>query len=338
MRRRASSTRAPTRRLDSPSRRRWRAGDPYWPRRAEVRSRSWGMRECSRLRRTRAALRPSWSACSPIRAAARASVRPPGGERWSGIRWDGWSGTTPSCWNRSGEKRWVANRASGLQPVLARREHRVRRGGARPRRPRAHHDRAGRVRERGRRVSGTRRGRPHAARGPHEPEGRACLATGAPGPGGGCRPRGWSTGHSTRGLRVVGTVARGRVLHQHAPPASGPADAPRVPPRLAAAYNAATCIVHTRPDEVFSLALLEALACGRPVLAASGGGTPELLGNAGVLAPPENPVVFAGLLRELLGDAPRRASLAVAARQRAVERYSVARMIRDYEEMLEDLV
>jgi len=110
------------------------------------------------------------------------------------------------------------------------------------------------------------------------------------------------------------------------------------PPELAAAYNAATCIVHTRPDEVFSLALLEALACGRPVLAASGGGTPELLGNAGVLAPPENPVVFAGLLRELLGDAPRRASLAVAARQRAVERYSVARMIRDYEEMLEDLV
>src|SRR6266536_347626 len=40
------------------------------------------------------------------------------------------------------------------------------------------------------------------------------------------------------------------------------------PPELAAAYNAATCIVHTRPDEVFSLALLEALACGRPVLAA----------------------------------------------------------------------
>lgn len=110
------------------------------------------------------------------------------------------------------------------------------------------------------------------------------------------------------------------------------------PPELAAAYNAATCIVHTRPDEVFSLALLEALACGRPVLASSGGGTAELLGNAGVLAPPENPVVFAGMLRELLGDAPRRASLAAAARQRAVERYSVARMIRDYGGVVEDLV
>ena len=107
---------------------------------------------------------------------------------------------------------------------------------------------------------------------------------------------------------------------------------------LLGAYNAATCVVHTRPDEVFSLALIEALACGRPVLASNGGGTPELLGNAGVLAPPENPPVFAGMLRELLDDAPRRASLAVAARQRAVERYSVARMIRDYGEVVEGLV
>src|SRR5256884_648301 len=37
---------------------------------------------------------------------------------------------------------------------------------------------------------------------------------------------------------------------------------------LIGAYNAATCVVHTRPDEVFAVALIEALACGRPVLAA----------------------------------------------------------------------
>ena len=110
------------------------------------------------------------------------------------------------------------------------------------------------------------------------------------------------------------------------------------PPELAAAYNAATCIVHTRPDEVFSLALIEALACGRPVLAAGGGGTPELLGSAGVLAPPENPLAFAGMLRDLLGDTRRRTALSVAARQRAVERYSVARMIQDYGEVVEGLL
>ena len=99
---------------------------------------------------------------------------------------------------------------------------------------------------------------------------------------------------------------------------------------LVGAYNAATCVVHTRPDEVFSLALIEALACGRPVLAAAGGGTAELVGDAGVLAPPEQPAAFAALLRDLLADAPRRAALGTAARQRALSRYSVERMVGDY--------
>jgi glycosyltransferase involved in cell wall biosynthesis len=106
---------------------------------------------------------------------------------------------------------------------------------------------------------------------------------------------------------------------------------------LTGAYNAATCVVHTRPDEVFALALIEALACGRPVLAAGGGGTPELVGEAGVLAPPDDPAAFARLLGDLLRDARRRAALAVAARRRALERYSVERMVRDYGELLEAL-
>lgn len=109
------------------------------------------------------------------------------------------------------------------------------------------------------------------------------------------------------------------------------------PAPLVGAYNAATCVVHTRPDEVFSLALIEALACGRPVLATDGGGTRELLGDAGALAPAADPRGFADQLRELLRDEARRSTLARAARQRAVERYSVTRMIRDYADALEGL-
>jgi len=104
------------------------------------------------------------------------------------------------------------------------------------------------------------------------------------------------------------------------------------------AYNAATCVVHTRPDEVFALALIEALACGRPLVASGGGGTPELVGDAGVLAPPHDPSAFARLLQDLLGDQKRRAALALAARRRALERYSVDRMVRDYAEVVEALV
>jgi glycosyltransferase involved in cell wall biosynthesis len=108
------------------------------------------------------------------------------------------------------------------------------------------------------------------------------------------------------------------------------------PGDLVGAYNAATCVVHTCP-EVFSLAVTEALACGRPVLAVDGGGTPEVVHDAGVVAPGENPAAFARLLQELLGDAARRQALGAAARQRAVERYSVERMVAAYGDLLESL-
>src|SRR5436853_634904 len=65
------------------------------------------------------------------------------------------------------------------------------------------------------------------------------------------------------------------------------------PPTLVGAYNAATCVVHTRPDETFGLALAEAMACGRPVLAPASGGPVEVVGDAGVLAASEDPRGFA---------------------------------------------
>jgi glycosyltransferase involved in cell wall biosynthesis len=112
---------------------------------------------------------------------------------------------------------------------------------------------------------------------------------------------------------------------------------PLEPAELVGAYNAATCVVHARPDEVFALALLEALACGRAVLATAGGGTPELLGEAGALAPPGDAAAFARCLADLLDDAPRRARLEAAARRRAVERFSLERMARDYAALVESL-
>ena len=109
------------------------------------------------------------------------------------------------------------------------------------------------------------------------------------------------------------------------------------PPTLVGAYNAATCVVHTRPDETFGLALAEAMACGRPVLAWASGGPVEVVGDAGVLAAPLDPGGFATQLERLLADPGRRASLGAAAQRRAVERYSVDRMVREYAELLESL-
>jgi len=89
--------------------------------------------------------------------------------------------------------------------------------------------------------------------------------------------------------------------------------------------------------EGFGLPPAEAMACGRPVLAWASGGPVEVVGDAGVLAAPLDPRGFATQLERLLADPGRRAALGVAARRRAVERYSVERMVREYAELLESL-
>ena len=108
-------------------------------------------------------------------------------------------------------------------------------------------------------------------------------------------------------------------------------------PQLVAAYNAATCVVHSSPTEPFGLVVAEAMACGRTVVAVGGGGPEEVLGDAGVTVPPEDPAVFARQLGALLADPARQARLGEAARRRVLERYSLERMQREYVEAIEAL-
>jgi len=97
-------------------------------------------------------------------------------------------------------------------------------------------------------------------------------------------------------------------------------------------------VVHTRPDEVFALALIEALACGGRWSRRAAAARPSSWATRGVLAPPDDPAAFARLLGTWLDDAGRRAALGLAARRQAVERYSVERMVRDYADVLESQV
>ena len=98
------------------------------------------------------------------------------------------------------------------------------------------------------------------------------------------------------------------------------------------------CGAGARPDEGFPLSIAEALACGRPVLAVEGGGTPEVLGEAGVVVPRDPPRGFAVPLGELLVDPARREALGAAARRRAVERFGLERMQQRYADAVEALV
>jgi glycosyltransferase involved in cell wall biosynthesis len=105
---------------------------------------------------------------------------------------------------------------------------------------------------------------------------------------------------------------------------------------LIAALAAADVVVHPSLNEIFPNAVGEAMACGRPVIAADAGGTAELMGSegAGVLVPPGDPDILAAAVRELLDDPERRRRLGEAARQRIASEFPLARMIERYEAAL----
>jgi glycosyltransferase involved in cell wall biosynthesis len=107
------------------------------------------------------------------------------------------------------------------------------------------------------------------------------------------------------------------------------------PSDLVGAYNAATVFVHPSPVETFGLTVLEAMACGRPVIGVGGGGVPEVVGDAGVIVAPGDPERLAAAIATLLGDEQKCRVWGTRARTRAVERFGLNRMRAGYARALE---
>jgi glycosyltransferase involved in cell wall biosynthesis len=79
--------------------------------------------------------------------------------------------------------------------------------------------------------------------------------------------------------------------------------------------------------EGFGLVLLEAMAAGTPIVATRVSAIPEVLGDCGVLVPPDDAPALARAMAALLADAPRRAALAQAGQARLRTRFDPAPMI-----------
>lgn len=96
------------------------------------------------------------------------------------------------------------------------------------------------------------------------------------------------------------------------------------------------CVVPSVWEEPFGLTAVEAMACGKPVVASAVGGLQSIVidGVTGYLAPPNDPHALADKLELLLRDSALRSQLGNLARQRAVEEYSWETITRRYYEPL----
>jgi glycosyltransferase involved in cell wall biosynthesis len=105
-------------------------------------------------------------------------------------------------------------------------------------------------------------------------------------------------------------------------------------PEIRDAYAAGHVVVLCSITEGFPYTLIEAMACGRPCVATNVGGVTEALGDdAGLVVPPRNPAALADACLKLLRDDGMRRKMGVAARERAIEHFTVDRAISAFDEM-----
>jgi glycosyltransferase involved in cell wall biosynthesis len=87
--------------------------------------------------------------------------------------------------------------------------------------------------------------------------------------------------------------------------------------------------------EGHSIAILEAMAAGLPIVSTLVGGTPELVcdGQTGFLHPPGEYVLMAGAIVDLYRRPELCSAMGGAGRERVATHFSVARMAEQYEDL-----
>ena len=86
---------------------------------------------------------------------------------------------------------------------------------------------------------------------------------------------------------------------------------------LPAIYNLAELLVYPSLYEGFGLPVLEAMACGLPVITSNVASMPEIVADSGVLLPPREDGLLAQAVLELLGNNETRQRFSEQGRQRA---------------------
>jgi glycosyltransferase involved in cell wall biosynthesis len=106
-------------------------------------------------------------------------------------------------------------------------------------------------------------------------------------------------------------------------------------------YRAADLLVFASRAEGCPNVVLEAMACGVPVVATDVAGNREVIGGdgtAGRLVPTDEPTALAEAVSVLAGSASLRREMGAAARERILERFDIDRVGAQYLSLYEDLL
>ncbi|HEY2525283.1 MAG TPA: glycosyltransferase family 4 protein [Candidatus Binataceae bacterium] len=147
---------------------------------------------------------------------------------------------------------------------------------------------------------------------------RALLVGGGPGE---AALRAWASRHGDR-VRIVSGVPHDRV-----PEHLNAMDLLLAPSQTTARWR-----------EQFGRMLIEAFACGLPVLASDSGEIPYVVGDAGVIVSERDQAGWRGALADLLESPARRAELAIRGRGRALAVYSWPLVARRHLEFFNELL
>jgi L-malate glycosyltransferase len=102
-------------------------------------------------------------------------------------------------------------------------------------------------------------------------------------------------------------------------------------PDVLSVHKAFDVFVMSSVTEGLGTSLLDAMACGKPIVATTAGGIPEVVadGETGLLVPARDHEAMANAIMTLLGDEGLRRAMGAAGEARVRDRFSAERMVQD---------
>ena len=102
-------------------------------------------------------------------------------------------------------------------------------------------------------------------------------------------------------------------------------------PDILSVHKAFDIFVMSSITEGLGTSLLDAMACGKPIVATTAGGMPEVVadGRTGILVPPRDHETMAAAIVKLLTEETARAEMGAAGLARVRTLFSAERMVQD---------